>query len=146
MGPYHPAELLNLVGFITGAALCAMLLGLVHRGRASADRSDRLPFLTALLGLVWNLGELGDYVLSRTGSTGPESWLSGVSFAALATLAAVVVHSVARDVRGGRYLIAVAYLCSAAATVLQLRTLASGDQQPSAVAFTILPFWKATPA
>ncbi len=138
MGPYHPAELLNLVGFITGAALCAMLLGLVRRGRASADRSDRLPFLTALLGLVWNLGELGDYVLSRTGSTGPESWLSGVSFAALATLAAVVVHSVARDVRGGRYLIAVAYLCSAAATVLQLRTLASGDQQPSAVAFTIL--------
>ena len=138
MGPYNPAELLNLVGFITGAALCAMLLGLVHRGRASADRSDRLPFLTALLGLVWNLGELGDYVLSRTASTGPESWLSGLSFAALATLAAVVVHSVARDVRGGRYLIAVAYGCSAAATVLQLRTLASGDQQPSALAFTIL--------
>ncbi len=138
MGPYNPAELLNLVGFLTGAALCAMLLGLVHRGRASADRSDRLPFLTALLGLVWNLGELGDYVLSRTGSTGPESWLSGLSFAALATLAAVVVHSVARDVRGGRSLIAVAYLCSAAATVLQLRTLASGDQQPSALAFTIL--------
>jgi two-component system, LytTR family, sensor kinase len=138
VGPYNPAELLNLVGFITGAALCAMLLGLVHRGRASADRSDRLPFLTALLGLVWNLGELGDYVLSRTGSTGPESWLSGLSFAALATLAAVVVHSVARDVRGGRYLIAVAYCCSVAATVLQLRTLASGDQQPSALAFTIL--------
>jgi len=138
VGPYNPAELLNLVGFITGAALCAMLLGLVHRGRASADRSDRLPFLTALLGLVWNLGELGDYVLSRTGSTGPESWLSGLSFAALATLAAVVVHSVARDVRGGRYLIAVAYGGSAAATVLQLRTLASGDQQPSALAFTIL--------
>jgi two-component system, LytTR family, sensor kinase len=138
VGPYNPAELLNLVGFITGAALCAMLLGLVHRGRASADRSDRLPFLTALLGLVWNLGELGDYVLSRTASTGPESWLSGLSFAALATLAAVVVHSVARDVRGGRYLIAVAYCGSAAATVLQLRTLASGDQQPSALAFTIL--------
>ena len=138
MGPYNPAELLNLVGFTTGAALCAMLLGLVHRGRASADRSDRLPFLTALLGLVWNLGELGDYVLSRTSSIGPESWLSGLSFAALATLAAVVVHSVARDVRGGRYLIAVAYVCSAAATVLQLRTLASGDQQPSALAFTIL--------
>lgn len=138
MGAYYPAELLNLVGFITGAALCAMLLGLVHRGRASADRSDRLPFLTALLGLVWNLGELGDYVLSRTGSTGPESWLSGLSFTALATLAAVVVHSVARDVRGGRSLIGVAYGCSAAAIVLQLRTLALGDQQPSALAFTIL--------
>lgn len=138
VGVYNPGELLNLVGFTTGAALCAMLLGLVRRGRASADRSDRLPFFTALLGLVWNLGELGDYVLSRMGSAGPESWLSGVSFAALATLAAVVVHSVARDVRGGRVLIAVAYACSLAATALQLRTLAVGDQRPSALAFTIL--------
>ncbi len=138
MGTYNPAELLNLVGFTTGAALCAMLLGLVRRGRASADRSDRLPFFTALLGLIWNLGELGDYILSRLGSAGPESWLSGLSFAALATLAAVVVHSVARDVRGGRLLIAVAYACSLAATVLQLRTLASGDPRPSAIAFTIL--------
>ena len=138
MGTYNPAELLNLVGFTTGAALCAMLLGLVRRGRASADRSDRLPFFTALLGLIWNLGELGDYILSRLGSAGPESWLSGLSFAALATLAAVVVHSVARDVRGGRLLIAVAYACSLAATVLQLRTLASGDPRPSAIAFSIL--------
>jgi two-component system, LytTR family, sensor kinase len=110
----------------------------VRRGRATADRSDRLPLLTALLGLVWNLGELGDYVLSRMGSTGPESWLSGLSFAALALLAAVVVHSVARDVRGGRSLIVVAYACSLAATALQLRTLASGSQRPSALAFTIL--------
>ena len=138
MGAYSAAELLNLVGFATGAALCAMLLSLVRQGRGSADRSDRLPLLTALLGLVWNLGELGDYVLSRLGSTGPESWLSGLSFAALATLAAVVVHSVARDVRGGRALIAVAYACSMAATALQLRTLALGDERPSALAFTIL--------
>ena len=138
MGAYNAAELLNLVGFTTGAALCAMLLSLVVRGRASADRSDRLPLLTALLGLAWNLGELGDYVLSRLGSAGPESWLSAISFAALATLAAVVVHSVARDVRGGRYVILVAYACSAAATVLQLQTLAAGDARPSALAFTTL--------
>lgn len=135
---YNAAELLSLVGFTTGAALCAMLLALVRRGRATADRSDRLPVVTALLGLVWNLGELGDYLLSRLGSSGPETWLSGLSFAALATLAAVVVHSVARDVRGGRTLIAAAYACSLAATVLQLRTLVAGDQRPSAAAFTIL--------
>ncbi|MGE0815735.1 MAG: sensor histidine kinase [Vicinamibacterales bacterium] len=132
------AQLLNLVGFATGAALCAMLLALVRQGRASADRSDRLPFFTALLGLVWNLGELGDYFLSRLGSAGPESWLSAISFAALATLAAVVVHSVARDVRGGRLLIAVAYTAAAAATALQARTLALGNARPSALAFTIL--------
>lgn len=130
--------MLHLVGFTTGAALCAMLLALVWRGRASADRSDRLPFFTALLGLVWNLGELGHYLLSRLGTSGPESWLSGLSFAALATLAAVVVHSVARDVRGGRWIIGMAYVFSAAATVLQLRTLALGNEQPSALAFTTL--------
>ena len=138
MAAYNAAELLNLVGFTTGAALCAMLLSLVVRGRAYADRSDRLPLMTAVLGLVWNLGELGDYLLSRVGSSAPESWLSAISFAALASLAAVVVHSVARDVRGGRYVIAIAYACAAAATALQVRTLASGDARPSALAFTIL--------
>jgi hypothetical protein len=109
VSPDNAAELLNLVGFTLGAALCAMLLRLVRQGRSSADRGDRLPLLTALLGLAWNLGELGDYLLSRVGSAGPESWFSAIAFAALAALAAVVVHSVARDVRGGRVLIAVAY-------------------------------------
>ncbi|MFN7976574.1 MAG: histidine kinase [Vicinamibacterales bacterium] len=138
MGGASAAELLNLVGFTTGAVLCAMLLVLVRQGRASADRSDRLPLFTALLGLAWNLGELGDYLLSRVGIAGPESWLSAISFAALATLAAVVVHSVARDVRGGRWLIGIAYTCSAAAIVLQVRTLALGNTRPSALAFTML--------
>ncbi len=138
VGAPNAAELLNVVGFITGAALCAMLLGLVVKARATADRSDALPLFTALLGLVWNLGELGDYLLNRAGRSGPESWLSAVSFAALATLAAVVVHSVARDMRRGRFVIVVAYACSAAATVLQVRTLASGDARPSALAFTML--------
>ncbi len=138
VGAPNAAELLNVVGFITGAALCAMLLRLVVQARATADRSDALPLFTALLGLVWNLGELGDYLLNRAGRSGPESWLSAVSFAALATLAAVVVHSVARDMRRGRFVIVVAYACSAAATVLQVRTLASGDARPSALAFTML--------
>lgn len=138
VGAPHAAELLNVVGFVTGAVLCAMLLGLVLRARATADRSDALPLFTAVLGLVWNLGELGDYLLNRAGRSGPESWLSAVSFAALATLAAVVVHSVARDVRRGRVVIAVAYACSAAATALQFRTLALGDARPSALAFSVL--------
>lgn len=138
MGGDRAAEVLNLVGFTTGAALCAMLLALVRRSHATADRSDRLPFFTAVLGLAWNVGELGDYILSRLGTSGPESWLSAVSFASLATLAAVVVHSVARDLRGGRWIIATAYACSAAAIALQWRTLALGDTRPSAVAFSVL--------
>ena len=138
MGAPNAAELLNLVGFITGATLCAMLLSLVVQARATADRSDALPLATAVLGLLWNLGELGDYLLNRAGRSGPESWLSAVSFAALATLAAVVVHSVARDMRRGRLIIAMAYAFSATATGLQFRTIASGDGRPSALAFTML--------
>lgn len=138
MGAPNVAELLNLVGFVTGATLCAMLLALVLQARATADRSDALPLATAALGLLWNLGELGDYLLNRAGRSGAESWLSALAFAALAALAAVVVHSVARDVRRGRLVIVMAYACSAAATVLQWATLASGDTRPSSVAFTVL--------
>ena len=98
MGAPVAAELVTLVGLLTGAALCAMLLALVARGQAATDRSDWLPLLTALLGLVWNLGEIADYLLSRAGVHGPEPWLNVTSFAALAALAAVVVHSVARGV------------------------------------------------
>ncbi|MEP7118109.1 MAG: histidine kinase, partial [Acidobacteriota bacterium] len=137
-GMPNVAELLNIVGFVTGAALCAMLLSLVLRARAFADRGDTVPIFMAGLGLVWNLGELGDYLLNRAGFSGPESWLSALSFAALAGLAAVVVHSVARDVRRGWVVIATAYALSAAATVMQVRTLASGDARPSALAFTTL--------
>ena len=42
MGVSSAAELLNLMGVLTGAALCAMLLALVLRGRAGGDRDDCL--------------------------------------------------------------------------------------------------------
>ncbi len=138
MGVVNAAEVLNLVGFLTGAALCAMLLGLVRRGRATADRPDALPLFTALLGLTWNLGELADYLLSRAGLSGPEPWLNVVSFTALALLAAVVVHSVARGVAHARFITAVAYACSTAAAAMHLWSVVSGDPRPSPAAFGIL--------
>ena len=49
----NAAEVLNLVGFVTGTALYAMLLALVLRQPAQL-----LPLATAVLGLAWNLGEL----------------------------------------------------------------------------------------
>jgi two-component system LytT family sensor kinase len=138
MGVPNAAELLNLVGFLTGAALFAMLLGLVWRGRDGADRGDRLPLVTALLGLGWNLGELADYLLSRAGFHGPEPWINVLSFAALAILAAVVVHSVARGVRYGRVITGVAYACSVAAILVHVNAVASGDPRPSPAAFGML--------
>src|SRR5207244_12972045 len=49
MPPHNVAALVHLVGFLTGAELFAMLFGLVLRRRVD----DRLPLLTAVLGLIW---------------------------------------------------------------------------------------------
>ena len=62
----NAAEVLNLVGFVTGTALYAMLLALVLRDVPGAGHS-RLPLATAVLGLIWNLGELTAYALPRLG-------------------------------------------------------------------------------
>ena len=89
-------------------------------------------------GLVWNLGEIADYLLSRAGVHGPEPWLNVTSFAALAALAAVVVHSVARGVRHGRAITIAAYAGAVAAIAVHLRAVAGGDPRPSPAAFGML--------
>jgi len=62
------AALINLLGYITGSVLYAMLLVMalerqdvassIGEGDAGSEKTDRLPLLTALLGLAWNLGPL----------------------------------------------------------------------------------------
>jgi hypothetical protein len=51
-------ELLNLVGLSAGVVLYAMLLVMVVRAPEPPTpdhRFDRLPLITAILGLAWNL-------------------------------------------------------------------------------------------
>ena len=144
----NAAEVLNLVGFVTGTALYAMLLALVVRNSDMIRRSlgedgpqrghALLPLATAVLGLVWNLGELAAYALPRLGIFGESIALWAISFPALGLLAAVVVHSVARELPRGFALTAVAYGCSAAASVLHLTTVVSGNPEPSSIAFLLL--------
>jgi hypothetical protein len=129
----NAAEVLNLVGFVTGTVLYAMLLGLVLRQPAQL-----LPLATAVLGLIWNLGELSAYALPRIGYFTESIALWAVSFPALGLLAAVVVHSVARELPRGFALTAVAYGCSAAASVLHLTTVITGNPEPSSIAFLLL--------
>jgi two-component system, LytTR family, sensor kinase len=129
----NAAEVLNLVGFVTGTALYAMLLSLVLRRSVQS-----LPLATALLGLIWNLGELAAYLLPRAGYLTESIALWAISFPALGLLAAVVVHSVARELPRGFALTAVAYGCSAAASLLHLGTVFTGDPEPSSVAFLLL--------
>jgi len=133
----NAAEVLNLVGFVTGAALYAMLLALVLRGQPAGGHS-RLPLATAVLGLTWNIGELAAYALPRVGLVQESFALWALSFPALGLLAAVVVHSVARELPRGRWLTAIAYGCSAAASSLQFSTVVTGDPEPSSLAFLVL--------
>ena len=132
----NAAEVLNLVGFVTGTVLYAMLLALVlRRVSGTAVFLDRLPLVTAVLGLIWNLGELSAYVLPRLGYFENSIGLWAVSFPALGLLAAVVVHSVARDLPRGALLTAIAYGCSTAASVMHIATVVSGNPDASSWAF-----------
>ena len=119
----NAADVLNLVGFLTGTALYAMLLALVLRRRQRAQgsetgRMDWLPLATAVLGLAWNAGELAAYALPRLGLVSDSVGLAALSFPALGLLAAVVVHSVARDLPHARLIIGLTYTLSAAAALL----------------------------
>ncbi|MSO60823.1 MAG: hypothetical protein EXQ50_01815 [Acidobacteria bacterium] len=131
----NAAEVLNLVGFVTGTALYAMLLALVLRG---SPRGNLLPLATGVLGLVWNLGELAAYALPRLGYFTQSIGLWAMSFPALGLLAAVVVHSVARALPRGIVITVIAYGCSVVASVLHLQTVITGNPEPSSLAFLIL--------
>jgi hypothetical protein len=138
----NAADVLNLAGFVTGTALYAMLLLLVLRGTARpgsrSSRTDWLPLATAVLGLVWNLGELAAYALPRLGLATDSIGLSAMAFPALGLLAAVVVHSVARGLGYGRIVIALAYALAIAAAILHAGTVVSGNPAASTLAFQLL--------
>ena len=102
------AGLINLVGYMLGIALYAMLLAMVLRYRAQTSSSSEslnsktfsglsvngLLLATAVLGLLWNIGAFATYGLRGFGLSSPNPFLSAVSFTALGFLPAVVVHSV----------------------------------------------------
>ncbi len=106
------AALLNLLGYITGLSLYTMLLVMLLEGPRAAssvgtdassdagmdsEKTDRLPLLTALLGLAWNLGALLDLGLHNFGGWRSSSLIAAAAFTALGFLPAVVVHSVLRS-------------------------------------------------
>jgi signal transduction histidine kinase len=144
MSPFNAAALVNFLGFTVGAALYAMLLGMVLRrparvaAKADAGRGhsflegNGLLLATAVLGLVWNAGALAGYGLQSLSADESLPLLAAVSFAALGFLPAVVVHSALRgrgaEARGEKWLKLTAYGLSALAAVLHLRSaLADGS-------------------
>ncbi|MFN2445583.1 MAG: sensor histidine kinase [Vicinamibacterales bacterium] len=135
-------DLLHVVGYLTGATLYAMLLMM-----ALGDRSgDRLTLGTGVLGLAWNVGELGVYALRSLHWYDASAWVSAASFGALGFLAALVVHSVSREPSenparrrsAARGLNALAYGCAATAAVMHLGAAVAGRPVPVPAALVLL--------
>ena len=115
-----PAALVHLLGFLAGIVLYAMLGVMTLRSGRSGRAGDRIPLVTACLGLLWNAGALVIYGTRDLGGA-PNSWFEAAAFAAPGFLPAVVVHSSlqARERTSAQLLIAAAYVLSAAGALLQ---------------------------
>jgi two-component system, LytTR family, sensor kinase len=142
-------ELLNLVGLSVGVVLYTMLLVMVVRAPTTPTlegRVDRLPLITAILGLAWNLSAIVIYELPNIGISGSTRWTSVVGFSALGFLPAVVVHSVLRSSSNGvpstvqRALITTAYAMSIMATLLHLHALWVRDPVPAGSGMRLLTY------
>src|SRR5262252_9214033 len=144
------AVLLNLLGFITGLSLYTMLLVMLLKAPrtssalgADSDKSDRLPLLTALLGLAWNLGALLGFGIHNFGGWRWSALLGAAAFTALGFLPAVVVHSVLRSGDAWRRpmtmgMLIAAYFFSAAASALHFYQALTRQSTPSHWALHIL--------
>jgi two-component system LytT family sensor kinase len=144
------AALLNLLGYITGLSLYTMLLVMLLKAPraasalgADSDKTDRLPLLTALLGLSWNLGALLDLGLHNFGGWRSSALVGAAAFTALGFLPAVVVHSVLRSGDAWRRPMAMgmliaAYSFSAAASTLHVYQALMRQSTPSHWALHIL--------
>jgi two-component system LytT family sensor kinase len=155
MTPSSATALFHVLGFLTATALYVMLAAMTlgarpdgrERGDRSGRRSDLIPLGTAVLGLVWNVGELVMYGLHVTEAAVP-SWFVVLAFAALFYLPAVVVHSAlagASSVRSGtrrpnatRALVIAAYGLSTVATVTNIAAAIRDEPLPSRGSLLIL--------
>jgi two-component system, LytTR family, sensor kinase len=152
------AALINLLGYITGLSLYTMLLVMLLTGPRAAspigteagpemgmdsDKTDRLPLLTALLGLAWNLGALLNLGIHNFGGWRSSALFGAAAFTALGFLPAVVVHSVLRSGETWRRpmtmgMLIAAYSFSAAASALHFHHAFQEQSAPSHWALHIL--------
>ncbi|HSY51221.1 MAG TPA: histidine kinase [Thermoanaerobaculia bacterium] len=145
MPPHNVAALVHLVGFLTGAALYGMLFALVLRRRVGAD--DRLPVVTAILGLLWNVSGLAAFGIRDFAGVDPPAFLIATAYSALGFLPAVVVHSVLRSQSEARHRRAAAafiwasYAMSTAAETLMFWSAFHGGPVPSATALQLLTWF-----
>jgi two-component system LytT family sensor kinase len=144
MPPHNVAALVHLVGFLTGAALYAMLFALVLR-RSTSD--DRLPLATAILGLLWNVSGLAVFGIRDFAGGDPPAFLVATAYSALGFLPAVVVHTVLRSQSEARYrrtaaaVIWASYTMSTIAETMMFWATFHGGAVPSAPALQALTWF-----
>ncbi len=142
MNSLNTASLINLLGFAVGVALYTLLLVMVLRYRRADDRSsvDFLLPATALLGLLWNVGELVAVVWKdfAAGSIAPV--LTAISYSALGFLPSVVVHYASKNSenKNARILTFAAYGLSLLATFFHFGSAFVSGVAPSDAALLIL--------
>ncbi|MBM3818909.1 MAG: hypothetical protein FJW14_07830 [Acidimicrobiia bacterium] len=144
-------EVLHFVGYLTGATLYAMLLGMaVRTGRR---HGDRLTIATGALGLAWNVGELTAHAFTSLGLSMAADWMAAASYGALGYLAAVAVHSAGATPPGDgsatprswtRAVLTTMYVCAGVAAVLHAMAAAVGQELPSRPGLVLLTAGLAT--
>lgn len=146
MNSLNTASLINLLGFTVGVALYALLLVMVVRHRKSKYKFslDLLLLLTAVLGLLWNIGELSVFIWKDFGAGQVTPFLLAISYSALGFLPSLVVHSAWKNSENenfsARLLTFTAYGLSGLAALLHFHTAIFENFAPSGLALQILTF------
>ncbi len=146
MNSLNVASLINLLGFTVGVALYALLLAMVVRHRKTKDKFpfDWLLFATAVLGVLWNVGELSVFIWQDFSIGRVSPILLAISYSALGFLPSVVVHSAWKNSESenpkARLLAYAAYGLSVTASLLHLQSAIFYSAAPSDLALRILTF------
>ena len=142
MNSFNAALLVNLLGFTVGIALYALLAAMVarHRNASQTASTNTLLLMTAVLGLLWNIGELFIFVYRDFSPTGGWPVISAIAYSALGFLPSLVVHSARAEDRKTHWLTYAAYSLSVFAAVLHFAAAFSGRPTPSDLALQTLTF------
>jgi hypothetical protein len=152
METLNVASLINLLGFALGAVLYGFLLFMVVYHRESPKLSSVNFFLlvVAVLGILWNTGELMTLVWERFLNWSLSSFVNAVSYSALAFLLAVIIHSALKNSDGKKavtsdsfkiiILKTIGYFLSLIVAFLNFYSFAVSNQAPSNLALQILTY------
>lgn len=146
MNALNSASVLNLLGFTVGVMLYALLfmMTLRHRKTKAKFSFDVLLFATAVLGFLWNVGELFVFIWKDFSTLQVSPVLLAVSYSALGFLPSVVVHSAWKNAENEnanvRWLTFFAYGLSIFASLLHFQSAIFTGNAPSDLALRILTF------